>query len=131
MRWLDVGGQVLCFVIPLGYWFSVKDKGLDGALSFILIYFSVGAWQLISSIAWLIATPWKKVSVGRKVYLGMLGFLVLALLPSLGSNPGNLIAIVLVGTAVLALFYFVLTVVEARGGRKTNDEAGFEKEKVD
>lgn len=113
-RWLDVSGQTLCILIPLVYWLSVMDKGLDGALSFLFIYFALGAWQLISCIAWLISTRWKAVSAGRKIYLGMLGFIVITTLPMWWQDVELAIVFTLVGTGVLAIFYFVLSIVEAR-----------------
>ena len=125
-RWLDVGGQVLCFLIPFGYWLSVREKGLDGALSFIFIYLAVGAWQLVSCICWLISTKWKRVSAARKIYLGILGFLTLATLPQFGSDPAFAIAFVLVGTGILAIFYFIVSIAEARAEGKPRKLQGEE-----
>ena len=42
MRWVDVGGQVICFAITMAYAFSQLDKYL-GFLTFLLVYFVVGA----------------------------------------------------------------------------------------
>lgn len=113
MRWLDVGVQVMGFAITTAYAISQLDKYL-GFLSFLLVYFVVGACQAISCAGWLLATRWKMVSVGRKVYLALLGFVALLVLPQISSNTDLAIAFTLVGTGVLAIYYFVLSVVEAR-----------------
>ena len=106
-----MGGQALCILIPLGYWLSVMDKGLGGAMSFLFIYFALGAWQAVSCVAWLIAKR-GRTSFGRKIYLVSLGTLALMVLPQLGGGFERALPLILIGTGVLAIFYFVLSIAE-------------------
>lgn len=114
---LDISGQLMCILFPVIIFLQTDNDTILAS-----IYFAVGFWQLLSFMLYMSAVDKSMQATGaRKVYGGVLKVILVAGVISLITlmTPvgviafGYMFAMLIVG-ALMAVFYFIISIVELR-----------------
>lgn len=114
---LDISGQLMCILFPVIIFLQTDNDTILAS-----IYFAVGFWQLLSFMLYMSAVDKSMQAIrARKVYGGVLKVILVAGVISLITlmTPvgvialGYMFAMLIVG-ALMAVFYFIISIVELR-----------------
>ncbi|MEZ5016452.1 MAG: hypothetical protein R2800_05315 [Flavipsychrobacter sp.] len=106
----DLVGQLLCLMVPI-----ILGAYFDNGRYYVLTYFTVGGWQLISFLISAATMKAEEKAAARKIY-GVLLLCTLgsALLLLTGWDPAFLLLYVyLFFTPLMAIMYFIITARES------------------